>query len=576
MSIGGLLGAISGGYSAIQAGIDADQARRDAEEERRYQRERRENARADRAFGLQQRQRVLDEQARVDRIRAGERSIPTTREVDTRNATVKQITVDDEGTPSAAALPVMQTRQSPKWLQIKQRADIYRKEGDLDTAQALDDASAKAQFAESAQRFDQVRAGSGQMSISELAQALQGIYNSDPLPAQVSGYEPTSGGGLRVRVRNSETGREESFEAKSKDDLLSRAEAYFSPQTYAAWVAQQRASAQKTQEALLKPEKLAPGEIQVGGGKVLARNDSPTAAQLRAAGAGGSGSGRAAKDVDSFKPFEDAWEATFKGTDSKFGSPDQSSRAREIGRRIYSDGVRRGAPVDPQIAITIASDLVNGKKQETVFYNPETGQFVKGVEHEGARFALRDVGAPGPRKSNKEVDDAAGQAAAADFLSQMAPEVRTRMLTASLDKNARQQLRNEMEARMRSPEGISAMAQRLGRQPTSADIDREVKAANDLTQRHLDLLGNYADPKLRQQAAKPGAAPGLGLGGGQAGGAEPGADGVSSLDDRTLARLASIQGHASQAAAQAELRRRRSLAGAEMPADAAGMLNIAP
>ncbi len=507
----GILGGIAGGFTSARRGILDDQAIRDAEEDRDYTRQQRAEQERDRQFQLGQRQRLLDEQGRVDRIREAEKQIPTT-----RNTTVAedQLQEDAAGNTFMAPAQVSRDMPAPKWLQIRQRADIYRKEGDLNTADALEEASRRAQFAEGAQRFEQVRAGAGSMSIAELAQALQGIYNSDPIPTQVTGYEPTKGGGIRVRVRNTETGRDESFEAKSKEDLLGRAEAYFSPQTYSAWVAQQRASALKTQEALLKPEKLGPGDVQVSGGRIIARNDTPTAAQLRG-GAGAGGARGDAKETSPMKPFEDAWKATIESADAKFGGPDQASKAREIGRQIFSDGIRTGAPVDPQIAISIASAVASGQKAEQLFFNPETGEFVRGVEHNGRRFTLRELGAPGPRKSNAEVDDKQAELAAASYLQSLPEAQRERMLMASFDKNARQQLRNELEANMRSQAAVAALAQRLGRAPTKADIDAAIGRADNLVQRHLDLIGNYGDPNLKLSTKKKldpkPQAPGLGM-----------------------------------------------------------------
>lgn len=512
MGIGGLLGAISGGYSAIQAGIDADQARRDAEEDRRYQRERRENARADRTFGLQQRQRVLDEQARVDRIRAGERSIPTTREVDTRNATVKQITVDDEGTPSAAALPVMQTRQSPKWLQIKQRADIYRKEGDLDTAQALDDASAKTQFAESAQRFDRVRAGAESMSITELAQALQNIYNDDPLPAQVLGFKPTASGGLSVRIRNEDTGQEQTLEAKDKNELLLRAEQYFSPQTFDTWMQQRRASAIKADEEQSKPQKLAPGEVVAvpKTGQILARNTTPTAAQIRAAGgAGGTGgSSRAGvKPVDPNKDIDDAVKFIVDSSNFKDQTtPADSSRMRRLARQFYSEA---GGQLDASRAAEAAAVAVTQPDRLQLNFDPRTGQIVRALPMEGAVFTVERLGTPGAVKGLKKEEL---EQLARDQLSAAPAPQRDLYLRAARSPDELKAVLTEIESAQRSQAGMQALTEAFGRAPSEDEIRAVIKMTQDRVKSYGGLFSSHLPKSLISPPAQTKRAPGgLGL-----------------------------------------------------------------
>jgi hypothetical protein len=513
----GLLGAVSGAYQAIRGGIDDDNRRRDIDEERAYLREARENARVDRAFGLQQRQRQVDEQARLDRIREAERNIPTTREVDTRNATVKQITVDDEDTPSAAALPVMQTRQAPKWLQIKQRADIYRKEGDLNTAQTLYDAADKAQFAESAQRFGQVRAGAESMSIAELAQSLQDIYNSDPLPAKVLGYEPTSSGGVRVRIRNEDTGQEQTLDAKNKDDLLLRAEQYFSPQTFDAWVQSKAASQRKIEEELSKPRTLRPGEIdyQPLTGKVIGRNTTPTAAQVRAAGGAGGAGGSAragAKPVDQNKDIDDAVKFIVDSSNFKDQTtPADSSRLRRLARQFYDQS--RNADGVPQLDATRAAEVaavaVTQPDRLRLNFNPRTGEIVRELQMEGSSFIVERVGKPGAAGGLKKEEL---EQVARDQLSAAPVEQRELFLRAARSPAELKAVMSEIEAAQRSQQGMQSLTEALGRAPSEDEIKAVVKMTQDRVAAYGGLFSSHLPKSLvnppKREKKTPG---GLGL-----------------------------------------------------------------
>ena len=260
----GLLAGIAGAFPAIQRGIDDQKARDNADEDRAYQLEQREAAKADRTFGLQQRDRQVTEQRRQDTLRSDLAAVPQTRELDTRPQAVKDITVDDDGNPSATQIPATKTVAAPDWMKFKSTADVLRKNQEFEKADAYEALSKKAQFADSAQRFQTVAAGAGAMSLEQLARAATNVYNNDPLPAQIEGVKPVAGG-MQFTFTNKDTGQAQTLVVKTKEELLAKLESYYSPDTWAAHQKSVRDAQTKVAEEINKPAVLRPGDKRVVG-----------------------------------------------------------------------------------------------------------------------------------------------------------------------------------------------------------------------------------------------------------------------------------------------------------------------
>lgn len=566
----GLLAGAAGAFPAIQRGIDDAKARDAVDEDRQYQREQRENARVDRTFGLQQRQRAVGEQQRQDQLRTDLAAVPETREIDVRPQATREIAVDNEGTPSATQVPAMQKVAAPDWMKFRGRAEAFRRGQDFEKADAYDQLASRAQFADSARRFQTLSAGAGKMSLEQLGKAASEIYNSDPLPAQIEGMKPVDGG-LQFTFSNKDTGQSQTLVVKSREELMSKLEAYYSPETYSAAVQAQRAAALKRQGDLEKPEKLAPGEIQVSGGKKIAENSNPTAAQVRAASGTGAGAGAKTGKVDSpFKSIDDVFKAVEGFSNIKTELSGQQAIEAVRLARMFST---QQPGVDASAAAAAALRAAQDPTQIKPVFDPKTGQIMASVPFEGGNFFVRKIGTPG-KPGDVKPEEMKG--IAAQFIGNLPDDKKAVLLPAAFSKEGRARLSETVASDLRSPEGVAQLQSFLGRTPTEADIAAAIKSVESTTQQTLDLIALHGDQKLRVQfgdktpaAPKPG---GYGLTGSGAGGLTA----TETMDDNTLARIAAIQGHANQKGAITEIARRRAAKTnqPEFPSDAASMLNL--
>jgi hypothetical protein len=496
----GLLAGIAGAFPAIQRGIDDQKSRDIADEDRKYELERREAARADRAFGLKQRDRVVADQTRQDQMRTDLAAVPQTREVDIRPQEVREVTVDNEGTPSAAQIPATKAFAAPDWMKFKGQADAYRKGQDFEKADAYEALSKKAQFADAAQRFQRVRDGSGSMSLEQLAQAAGEIYNSDPLPAQIKGMKPVAGG-LQFTFANSDTGESQTLVVKSKEELISKLESYYSPQTYAAQIQAQQAAALKRQQDLEKPEKLGPQEILVSGGKTIATNTNPSAAQVRAASAAGVG----AKSTGQFKAISDAWENVAKNSGFKDqATPVQAAMSQRLARQFAKEsGVNQDGSfkLDPGLAVEAAMDAVLTPDKLFPRYDPRTGEVVMAYQPASGGFMIAErLGSP---KAPRNVKPEQMRKVASDFLDQLPDDdARQLFVGAASSPDGKRKLHEEVARRLSAPDQVAAFSRELGRPAEEADIERKVQEAIKALKPQLELLDTHLDPKIKSNAGK--------------------------------------------------------------------------
>jgi hypothetical protein len=495
----GILAGAAGAFNAIQGGIDSAKARDDADEDRAYRREQRDNARADRAFGLGQRQRQVDQQQRQDQLQNDLAAVPQTREVDARPQAVREITVDDEGTPSAAAMPAMKTVAAPDWQKFKSTAEAYRKGRDFEKADAYDQLASRAQFADSARRFQTVAAGAGNMSLEQLAQAATDVYNSDPLPAQIKGFKPTAGG-LQFVFENADTGQTQTLVVKDKQELLAKLEAYYIPDTYAAAMKAQRDAAIKRQGELEKPEKLGPGDILTSGGRTIAANTNPTEAQIRAAAeAAGGKTGKGGKADDPFQAVTDAWENVTKNSGFKDqATPVQAATSQRLARQFFKES---GSKLDPSVAVEAAMDATLNPDKLFPQFDPRSGEIVLSYPVASGGFLVAErLGSP---KAPRNVKPEQMRKVAQDFLEQAVPEEsRPLFVAAAASPEGKRKLHEEISRRLSTPEGMELVSRELGRPAEEADIERKVQEAIKALKPQLDLLETHLDPKIKQNAKK--------------------------------------------------------------------------
>ncbi len=495
MGIGGLLGAVSGAYTAIRGGLDEDQARRDQAEERAARREARDNARSDRAFGLQQRERLVADQQRQDQLRARLSAIPETRQVDTRPQAIREITIDDNEGPSATQIPVMQSAPRARWQVMKDRASAFREAGEIEKADAYEEVSRREQFAEGVRRFNQLRAGAATMDLPSLAQAAARIFNEDPLPAEVTDIK-TAGQGLQFTILDRTSGRTVPLTVSSKEELLSALEGHYSPETYAAARQAEAAAALATRKELEKPVALGPGFKQFSGGRLIAENTNPTPAQVRAAGAGGAGGAGGRRAANPNAEIDEAVKFVVDSSNFKDQTtPADSSRMRRLARQFYDQS--RGADGVPQLdaarAAEAAAVAVTQPDRLRLNFNPRTGEIVRELPMEGASFIVERIGKPGAASGLKKEEL---EQVARDQLAAAPVEQRELFLRAARSPDELKAVVSEIESAQRSQEGMQALTQALGRAPSEDEIKSVIKMTQDRVRSYGGLFSAHLPKEL--------------------------------------------------------------------------------
>lgn len=306
MSAFAFLGGLGGAYTNIRRGMDQEASRQAWEAEQADLAARRADAAKARAAALQvdefragQRQRLVDEQALQDKTRDELSAIAPAGPVDLNKANpeTSQITVDNEGTPSATQLPAVKNRTYDQVL--REQAAVLRKNKQSDKAFELEGAADKIAFGRAASRFQQVAAGNA--DVSTTARQIGEIFDADPNNGGVKAVEDIPGG-VRITLQNKDTGATSTREftgPQARDQLLNAFSAYYSPET---WAKLQAERAQHQQKIALERVKGA-GVTSLGRGSAAIRDENgnvtisrdPNAVAAEGGAAGGAGGSRSTK-----------------------------------------------------------------------------------------------------------------------------------------------------------------------------------------------------------------------------------------------------------------------------------------
>jgi hypothetical protein len=453
---------IAGGIRAaagFMQGQDEAAARDRATEDRKYQAGQRE-------YQVGQQARTVAEQQRADILRADLAGIKSETTTDLRDPNAPQ--VDDEGTPSAASLPVAKTENVPLDAQLRQAAAAYGKAGDFANAIKHHQEADKVGWDRSSKMFQEVQsaaAASPDMPALDLANRIAKIFSSDPFGGKVTKVDSDGKEGVVVQVVNRETGQAGSMPFANKQAILEWAHSYYSPATYQALQGQRQAALIKAQEKLAeKPVTTVPGgyvdnatrkfhPTMVGSDTGMTDSEgNPIYSNKGAGGAAGPGKGKAPKELideagtlikDSMKPGDDP---------SAYLLP-----------QSYLDGIYRSAPgTPPRTAAMIAIDAARDPSKVSAQINARDGsvslvyanpKFERGrafnLAPGGASIEDMEKGLGGPAKmvpavqqmlaqqSNKETSDAIIKAAAdpaynAAILEQIKSQARPETLQADL------------------------------------------------------------------------------------------------------------------------------------------------
>lgn len=265
----------------------------------------------------------------------------------------------------------------------------------------------------------------------------------------------------------------------------------------------------KVQEEIYKPRVLKPGEkfgaIDPADGKwkEFAEGGIPAGFEVmtdpqgntvlrKIDGSGrgaGTGTGAAEKPKDPLGEATKAVEFVIDKSAAKGAlEPQQVARANTIGRQLVASASSEGRGLDPAVAGEIAINVATGKATPTTAFNPRTGTVDSVVDYQGNKFAIESFGSA----TNSRLPPEQMAGVAIGFINQVPAEQRALLVPAAYNAQARAKLDAQVDARVRAPESLAALEQRLGRKPTDADLTQAASAAKAAMQPQLELIARWA------------------------------------------------------------------------------------
>lgn len=508
MAVLDFLAGLGGAYTAIDAGMRAAKERRQAEEDREF-------LKSQRGLMQQQQQRQLEDQKRADRLREDLAAIPAVERVgvdlNKANPETSQITVDNEGGPSATQVPAIKTVERPRGrdAQLRDAAAAYRRSGDLGRAFELEGGADKEMFNRAARQFAQLKAGSANMTAAQIARQAQSIFNNDPFPMQVADIREGADGSVAIDIRNRDTGAMQTWNAKSKNDLLSGIEAYYSPDSYQAL---QRARAEAAAKAegerlteLYKPYTLKPGErrevVDPSTGKtmLLGVGEVPPDRELVVDGNGnlvlrrteGQGSSRtgANKPEDPNKAITEALDFIAKNSTLKELQPAQVAAAQRYARQFVAQGTSQ-RPIDPTAAAEAAIIAATEPAKIRTTFDDKTGEIVDAIEYQGGNFITQKRGGvANPRDVKPDVMTSIAN----EYVSTRIPaQDRPLFIAAAYEKSG--QARAALNAK-HLQNARAQYAARYSAEPSAEKLAELTDVVNRQIGAALDLIGNHLKPE---------------------------------------------------------------------------------
>lgn len=362
------------GIGAIAAGLNQGitQAQNDQllEEQRLRRQQDQQFQDAQREQWRLQNQRANDAADRAETLRKANAAIPAvgsdvTTTVDLRDTVMpgaKAITVDDDGMPSAAALPATQTR-TRKFTDAdaaRALAGNLQEAGDVAGALAARQTAEKLSMAQARAAFARLDASSAGMPLHDYVDALADIGRRDESPIDIRPTKINPDGTVSVTVFNRGNGHEMPLTIKDAAHAREIAMGHFSPEGYEAWKLEKAKSALRLQEKKEGRDRYKPvpdgfidtdtgkfTRTRAGSGEPIYGDDGQVVGYTRASGGGkggkggsGGAGGKDAADPDmlaGFDPKKAQEQATkfvhaMEGAD-KF-TPERM--AREIHSRYYA------------------------------------------------------------------------------------------------------------------------------------------------------------------------------------------------------------------------------------------------
>lgn len=519
--LGGMGIAFQGARRGEQDVID----RQNQEQDRQYL----ENQRS---FQEGQQARIVDEQARADKLRNELSSVPTTKQVDSNI-----VPNDDEGNPMPPAMKEVKRTQDEM---LRDVAKSYHDAGDIGKFVELSTAADGIAYKRAAREFNQLLATASAMPLPDLARRVGAIFDADPTGGGVQSIEDIPGG-VKVTLVNRDTGQTQAVQfvgQAGKQQLIDMAQAHYNPGQIQAAIEQAR----KERLEMIKKS----GITSVTDGFVNRDPYGNTTFTRTKDGTTGTGSGKPPKTRDELGAEQ--LELALTKMETKGQSPQQAAAAR----RTMSQLLRENPDMPPEVGVDLAIKVASDPEAVKPEIRLETGAFDEVVRDEksGGVFSIkRNVG--DANKLPAGMSDADAKAKAREALAKLdaaVPGIAAAYSAAAFDRaNGRATLDAFMsDLARKSLERDPRFAQMSPEQQRSA-VATAVAQKSEATQNYLNLVARFIDPPKAAAAKKPSAA-----------GAPKSP--IEDMSDATLRQIAGIPGHTSQKAAAAELERRKSAA----------------
>jgi hypothetical protein len=463
------------------------------------------NGARDRQYLESQRARQIEEQQRADQERKDLQGIKTTEEYQAENPDwVEPVRKDDEGNDmpgvTDAGKTITATRNRSQAAITGDIANVYKKSGNIAQYTANTEKAQKLTLDDANKQATALMAQADGMPLMDYAKAAANIFSSDALPFSIKGVKEDSAGGVVFTVQNDQNGVQRQVPFKDTASINRALQSMYQPETFQKLQADRAASMNKINEERMKPYNLAPGgkhvdpmtgaQVQNNNGLMnIGTDENPQLVPYGRSGAGGAGgAGKAGKVEDPLA----AVSATIKSnielsSDAKGLDANQISQANTIGRSLAASAARERRNIDPSVAaqlgIAVAKDPSLAKDE----FNPETNSIDKVVEFQGNKFPIESYGSP----TNTRLEPAKMNAIASNYISTLDQKSRLQLIPAAFNGEARGKLEAQIDARVRSQQGIDALASRLGRDPTEADLARASEEGKKAIAPQLEMISRW-------------------------------------------------------------------------------------
>lgn len=252
----------------------------------------------------------------------------------------------------------------------KAQGQAYQRAGKYDQArERFNWANEAASKAAAEKALGVLRTMPKESSMYDLARAIAPGINEDDSPIGIKNIVKNPDGSVGVNLYNKSTGFSSAHTFNDVNSLRDALTYHYAPE-YARKMDEMRAS------ALLKQEKVGPGEVLVQGGQPIYTNPNEhqtvTAARIRAEQKAGGGVGTVtgkggAKEDSPLKPYDDAFK--FQATD---GDTKLTPEQLRIGSSFLPSLAKQN--VDPRIAARIAGEVAIDPTKSRLEVNLKTGQ----------------------------------------------------------------------------------------------------------------------------------------------------------------------------------------------------------